>query len=67
MFSQVDSYETYSNNTLKSILSLKYLLGLNWTQLNFNGNPPKFLFRTDDDVYINLPVVNTKIVKNEKW
>ena len=28
---------------------------------------PKFLFRADDDVYINLPVVNTMFVQNIKW
>ena len=27
---QVDSYESYSNNTLKSLHSFKYLLGVKW-------------------------------------
>jgi len=28
---------------------------------------PKFLFRTDDDVYLNLPLVDKMIIKKEEW
>jgi hypothetical protein len=52
---------------LKSLLSLKYLLGLDWTQINSNGNPPKFIFKSDDDVYINIPALEARIVKETKW
>ncbi len=39
-----------------------------WFTLNYkNGTSPKFLFKTDDDVYINLPLVNNMFIKNEEW
>jgi hypothetical protein len=32
-----------------------------------SGLPPRFVMRADDDVYVNLPLVNKLIIKNEKW
>jgi hypothetical protein len=66
-FLQVDSLESYGNNTLKSLHGLKYVLGLDWSRLNGNGKPPKFLFRADDDIYLNLPLVKKLIIDNTEW
>ena len=64
---QVDSFESYGNNTMKSILALKYFLGLDWSILNRNGKPPRFMFRVDDDIYINVPAVDNMVLKNTQW
>ena len=63
----MDSYESYSNNTMKSLLALKYFLGLDWSILNSNRKPPRFMFRTDDDIYVNIPAVDKLVVKNPYW
>ena len=64
---QVESYESYSNNSLKSLHAIKYILGIDWQSMSKSGKPPKFVMRSDDDVYINLPLVNKQILKEEKW
>ena len=50
---------------MKSLLTLKHLLGLDWVALN--GRPPRFMFRTDDDVYVNIPTVDKIIIKDKQW
>jgi hypothetical protein len=52
---------------MKSILTLKYLLGLDWTRLNANGKPPNFYYRADDDVYINIPAVHETVIVNPDY
>ena len=64
---QVDSFESYSNNSLKSLHAIKYVLGVDWKAMSQSGEPPKFLMRSDDDLYINLPLVNKLILKDPKW
>ena len=35
---QVESYETYANNTMKTLHFLKYLLGIDWTRFGITQN-----------------------------
>ena len=49
---QVDYIEHANNNTLKTLNAFKYILNLDW-----NKNFPEFVMKTDDDVYLNLPML----------
>jgi len=57
---QVDFIEHPNNNTLKTILALKYILTINWAE-----KPPEYVMKTDDDVYLNLPLYK-KVLFGEK-
>jgi len=47
----VEMVEHYNNLTLKTMQMLKYFRFAD----NFENEPPKFLFKVDDDVFLNLP------------
>ena len=53
---QVDYFEHANNNTLKTLHTFKYILNIDW-----NGQFPDFVMKTDDDIYINLPLLDELI------
>ena len=53
---QVDYFEHANNNTLKTLHTFKYILNIDW-----NGLYPDFVMKTDDDIYINLPLLDELI------
>ena len=60
LYFQVNYIEHANNNTLKTLHAMKYLME------NANGSMsklPKFIMKTDDDIYVNLPNL-LKLVKN---
>jgi hypothetical protein len=38
---------------LKTVLALKYIFSVNW-----DGHYPEFVMKSDDDVYINIPLLS---------
>ena len=56
------NYEEHANNnTLKTLHAMKYLMK------NANGslsNLPKFIMKTDDDIYVNIPNLMQLLKKN---
>jgi hypothetical protein len=50
---QIDYIEHANNNTLKTVLALKYIFSVNW-----DGHYPEFVMKSDDDVYINIPLLS---------
>jgi len=56
---QIDFIEHPNNNTLKTILALKFILSVN------SKTKPAYVMKTDDDVYLNLPLYK-KILFGEK-
>jgi hypothetical protein len=58
---QVDYVEHANNNTLKTLHAFKYILNMNW-----NNNFPEFVMKTDDDVYLNLPMLNQILFPENK-
>lgn len=69
--------EHYNNLTLKTMQMLKYFRFAD----NFENDPPKFLVKVDDDVFLNLPLLAHQLLDsnevisiedhqlspNEKW
>lgn len=53
---QENFYDSYNNLTIKSIIMLKWLLN--------NCNRGKFLMKTDDDMFVNLPLL-VKLLKTK--
>jgi hypothetical protein len=49
----VDYIEHANNNTLKTLLALKYIFSVDW-----NGHYPEYVMKSDDDVYINIPLLS---------
>ena len=58
---QADMVEHYNNLTLKSVFTLKFFLN----ESNFDGQPPYYLMKIDDDAYLNVPQL-VKVLKDEK-
>ncbi len=56
----VDMVEHYNNLTLKTMHTLKYFRNVD----HFESPPPKFLFKVDDDVFLNLPVLVNQLLDN---
>ena len=57
-FSAVDYEEHANNNTLKTIHAMKYLIANSKDSLM---NLPKFIMKTDDDIYLNVPNLMDKL------
>ena len=53
---QVDYFEHANNNTLKTLHTFKYILNIDW-----NGLYPDFVMKTDDDIYLHLPLLDELI------
>jgi len=51
---QLDFIDHANNNTLKTLLTLKYILGIKWDK-----SYPDYVMKADDDVYINLPLLQS--------
>lgn len=58
---QVDYVEHYNNNTLKSLHGLKYVLNVDWI------TNPEFVMKTDDDIYINLPLLTNMLFNSPDY
>ncbi len=58
---QADMVEHYNNLTMKTVFTLKFFLNAS----NFDGNPPYFLMKIDDDAYLNVPQL-VKVLKDDK-
>jgi hypothetical protein len=52
---QVDIVDHPYNETLKTMHFIKYVTNLQWV------NPPEFIMKTDDDIYLNLPLLSSII------
>ena len=59
---QVDYIEHANNNTLKTILALKYIFSLNW-----DSKFPEFVMKSDDDIYINIPLLSQLLFSSEQF
>lgn len=57
---QVDFIDHANNNTLKTLLTFKYLLSIKWANYF-----PDFVMKADDDVYINLPLLKDILFKGK--
>lgn len=51
---QLDFIDHANNNTLKTLLTFKYLLSINWP-----NSFPEYVMKADDDIYINLPLLQS--------
>jgi hypothetical protein len=58
----VDYIEHANNNTLKTILALKYIFSLNW-----DGHYPEFVMKTDDDIYLNIPLLSEVLFEKDDF
>ena len=58
----MDYIEHANNNTLKTILALKYIFSLDW-----EGHYPEFVMKTDDDIYLNVPLLHKTIFGNDDY
>ena len=52
---QVNVMEHLNNATLKSMLGLKYVLDVDWIQ------PPEFVMKTTDNLYLNVPLLSRMV------
>ena len=59
---QVDYIEHANNNTLKTVLALKYVFSLDW-----DGHYPEFVMKTDDDIYLNVPLLSQILFEKEEF
>ena len=59
---QTNYLEHYNNNTLKQLFALQYL------KKSFKSieNLPDYIFRADDDIFINIPLFDKLIAANSK-
>ena len=59
---KVDYIEHANNNTLKTVLALKYVFSLDW-----DGHYPVFVMKTDDDIYLNVPLLSQILFEKEEF
>ena len=59
---KVDYIEHANNNTLKTVLALKYVFSLDW-----DGHYPEFVMKTDDDIYLNVPLLSQILFEKEEF
>ncbi|CAB3372220.1 Hypothetical predicted protein [Cloeon dipterum] len=52
--------DTYMNLTLKSTMALKYVSGA----CGRGTKPPRFVMKTDDDIFVNVPFMLSALKKN---
>ncbi len=62
LYKQAPLVEHYQNLTLKSMFTLKYYLERSHFK---NGKIPEYLFKVDDDTFINLPALKNTIEHNK--